>query len=298
MDLIGDLELFEALARHGSFSAVARRRGQAVSSISRRLDRLEEALGQRLFNRLPTGLHLTTAGRIKLGEARGLTLAARAFSEKQTEVERLSGHVGLAAPTRLGEIAVAPILADFLPAHPGISVELHLSDRFQDLDRDQIDIALRIGGHDADHHIPRRVAPNRRILVAAPGYLENHASISAPADLAAHEGLWLGDALRWSLRGPDGEQASVTPRRRVTNLSGDALTRLCIAGLGVALKSSWDVQGEVAAGRLVRVLPDWEQAQSADIRLITPARRLTPRPVRALMQALQQGLLAVLDGEG
>ena len=294
MDLIGDLELFEALARHGSFSAVARRRGQAVSSISRRLDRLEEELGQRLFNRLPTGLHLTAAGRLKLGEARGLTLAARAFSEKETEGEKLSGHVSLAAPTRLGEIGVAPILADFLRAHPAISVELHLSDGFQDLDRDQIDIALRIGGHDAEHHIIRRVARNRRILVAAPGYLDSHAPITAPADLAAHDGLWLGDALRWTLQGPDGAQASVAPRRRVTNLSGDALTRLCIAGLGVALKSVWDVAGEVTAGRLVQVLPGWEQAQSADIRLITPSRRLTPRPVRALMQALETGLREML----
>ena len=71
-----------------------------------------------------------------------------------------------------------------------------------------------------------------------------------------------------------------------------------MAGLGVALKSIWDVQGDVAAGRLIRVLPGWEQAQSADIRLITPSRRLTPRPVRALMLALEEGLRAVLDGEG
>jgi len=80
----------------------------------------------------------------------------------------------------------------------------------------------------------------------------------------------------------------------VTNLSGDSLTRLSIAGLGVALKSIWDVQGDLASGRLIRVLPGWEQAQSADIRLITPSRRLTPRPVRALMQALEEGLREIL----
>ena len=119
---------------------------------------------------------------------------------------------------------------------------------FRDLDRDQIDIALRIGGRDADHHITRRVARNRRILVAAPDYLDSHAPITAPADLAAHEGLWLGDALRWTLRGPNDEQASVTPRRRVTNLSGDALTRLCMAGLGVAAEIELGCAGRPGIG--------------------------------------------------
>lgn len=288
MDLLGDLVVFQELARLGSFSAVARSHGHAPSSISRRLDRLEAQLGQRLFNRLPTGLFLTQAGHQKLAEARNLTASAIAFAEDNNAP--LSGHVSLSVPARFGELCVAPILATFLSENPSVSVDLHLTDAIQDLDRDQIDVAIRIGARAADHHVIRKIAANRRILVAARSYLDRVPSITTPSDLVKCDGLFLGTVSKWSLQGPLAAKVTVGPRKRLACLSGDAILCFAKAGLGVALKSEWEVVPFLQSGLLQHVLPKWSQAETTDIMLIMPSRRLTPKPVRALSSALERGL--------
>ena len=298
MDFLDDIELFQELDRHGSFSAVARLRNRAPSSIARRLDGLEARLGQRLFNRLPLGLHLTQAGKRRLAQARELSVSARAFeqesrSEKDADAP-VCGHVCLAAPARLGEVCIEPLVTRFLRAHPGVSMDLHLTDVIQDLDREQIDLAVRIGVRAADHYIARKLAANRRILVAAPDYLKETGRIAAPEDLSRCDGLFGSEQSNWLLRGRKGRKAWARPRRRLGIVSGDVLSRLAAAGLGVALKSEWDVADDLRAGRLLRVLPGWEQADAPDILLLMPSRRLVPRAVRLLSEAIETGLKKTL----
>ncbi|HSK39246.1 MAG TPA: LysR family transcriptional regulator [Arenibaculum sp.] len=290
MDLIGDLELMLELATHGSFSTVGRLRGKAPSSIARRLDRLEGLLGERLFNRTPTGLFLTATGERKLAQARDLAASAAAFVGKASSDGQPSGPITVSAPSRLGAICVAPVVATFLADNPGVVIDLHLTDVVQDLDREKIDLAVRIGGRAPDHHVIRRIAGNRRILVAAPSYLAGRAPITDPCDLDDCDGVLLGSAPSWCLRHPDGRQYAAAPRTRVRCMSGDAVLMMCEAGLGVGLKSSWDVHDAVSEGRLVHVLPGWEQRTPSDITIVMPDRRFVPHAVRAFSKVLEARL--------
>ncbi len=295
MDLIGDLELMQELAKRGSFSAVGRDRGQAPSSVARRLDRLEAHVGERLFNRAPTGLFLTATGARKLRDACELTSAAAAFSERDEADGVLSGHIVVSAPSRLGDVCVTPIVMEFLKTHPAVSVDLHLTDSVQDLDRDQIDLTVRIGANAQDHHIIRRIANNHRLLVAAPQYLERHSESTCVEDLDTCDGLLLGNAPSWRLRGPDGRVHLAKPRVRVKCVSGDALLSMCVAGLGVALKSFWDVQGALKTGRLVTILPEWTQADPADIMIVMPDRRLVSATLLKFRDLLEARLKSLLS---
>ncbi|QBF33953.1 LysR family transcriptional regulator [Thalassococcus sp. S3] len=290
MDILGDLELFEELAELGSFSAVARRRGQAPSSVSRRLDRLEAHLDQRLFNRAPTGLFLTATGARKLAEAHALTKAAAAFGETREARGELTGHVVVSAPSRLGTVAVAPVVADFLIENPNASIDLHLTDAFLDLDRKRIDLAIRIGGTVPDHYLIRRIASNVRILIATPDYLASHGPFDTVESLDASHGLMLGNTPVWTLTSTEGRIHVAKPKARLRCVSGDAVMRFCEAGLGIALKSAWDAAPLLDAGALVRVLPGWKQEELSDIMMILPDRRLISPTLRALEQRLAEDL--------
>ena len=296
MDLIGDLELMQDLAELGSFSAVGRQRSQAASSIARRLDRLEAHVGERLFNRAPTGLFLTAAGARKLVDARDLTAAAAAFAERHEGSGQLRGHIVTTAPSQLGEVCIAPIVGSFLETHSAVSIDLHLTDAVQDLDRGRIDLAVRIGGTSESHHIIRRIANNRRTLVAAPSYVERRGPIAAVEDLDDCDGLLLGDAPSWQLLGPAGRTYLAKPRARLKCVSGDIVRTMCVAGLGVALKSYWDVQEALADGTLVEILPDWTQANPADVTIVMPDRRLTSPTLSAFRDVLEKRLKSMLAG--
>jgi DNA-binding transcriptional LysR family regulator len=290
MDLLGDLVLFDELAELGSFSAVARRRGQAVSSISRRLERLETHLGQRLFNRAPTGLFLTAAGARKLAEARTVVRTANAFAETGEGDGSLSGHIVVSAPSRLGILGVAPVVSEFLKENPRAAIDLHLTDTFLDLDRDKIDLAIRIGGSAPDHYLIRRIAKNTRILVASPAYLSKRGPIDEVEALDECDGLMLGSSQVWTLKSVKGKTYAARPNARVKCIAGDILLALCEAGLGIALKSAWDTALLLREGRLVRVLPEWQQAGTSDIMLVLPDRRLLSPTLRVFEKHLANHL--------
>jgi DNA-binding transcriptional LysR family regulator len=294
MDLVGDLELMQELAELGSFSAVGRRRGQAASSVARRLDRLELNLGERLFNRTPTGLFLSATGARKLVEARLLTAAAVAFLERSHPDGRLGGHLAVTAPSRLGQVCVGPVVADFLAQHPAVSIDLHLTDAVQDLDRDRIDLAVRIGGSTAEHHVIRRIANSLRVLVASPAYIEAQPPFVQVEQLNGCDGLMLGTAETWKLCDRTARTHLVRPRARLRCMAGDTLLAMAERGLGVALKSFWDVREAVAEGRLVQILADWSQADPTDVMIVMPDRRLLSPTLKAFSKSLESGLKRLL----
>lgn len=294
MDLIGDLVLMQELAEHGSFSKVGRLRGQAPSSIARRLDRLEDYLGERLFNRAPTGLFLTATGALKLAEGRTLTEAAVSFTSKDGENGVLSGHLVISAPSRFGDLLIAQAVAQFLHIHPNVSMDLHFTDLIQDLERDKVDLSVRVGTQAPDHHFIRRIVENRRILVAASAYLARHDPIDSVEKLDAHEGLFLGNAPSWTLVHRDMSTHIARPRARLRAVAGDVLLTMCKAGLGIALKSEWDVRQDLTEGQIVQVLPDWKQADPSDIMIVTPSRRLVSPTLRAFSKTLEDHLILLL----
>ena len=123
----------------------------------------------------------------------------------------LTGHIVVSAPSRLGEVCVALVVSAFLHAHPRVSIDLHLTDAVQNLDRDRIDLAVRIGSSGEDHHVIRRIADNHRLLVASPRYLERR-PIACVEDLDVCDGLLLGNAPTWRLQGPNGRIHIARPR--------------------------------------------------------------------------------------
>ncbi len=295
MDLIGDLILMQELAEHGSFSKVGRLRGQAPSSIARRLDRLENHLNDRLFNRAPTGLFLTASGTRKLFEGRALTDAAASFVNKDGENGSLSGHLVISAPSRLGETLIAQAVAQFLTTHPNVSIDLHFTDLVQNLERDKIDLSVCVGTQSPDHHFIRRIVENRRILVAAPAYLARFDQVKSVTDLDAHSGLFLGRTLSWKLMKSDMTTHVARPKARLRAVAGDVLLTMCKAGLGIALKSSWDVRRDLAEGEIVQVLPEWQQADPSDIMIVTPSRRLVSPTIKAFSRMLDDYLKRTLS---
>jgi len=294
MDLIGDLILMQDLAEHGSFSKVGQLRGQAPSSIARRLDRLEQHLNERLFNRAPSGLSLTAAGTRKLVEGRVLTDAAAQLTNKDGENGTLNGHVVISAPSRMGETLIAPAVAEFLKSHPQVSIDVHFTDLVQDLEQDKVDLGIRSGTQSPDHHFIRRIVENRRILVASPDYLESRDPILNVADLNNFDGLFLGRTSTWTLSDQFGATQMVSPRPRLRAIAGDVLMAMCKAGLGIALKSTWDVQKDLIEGAVVQVLPEWQQAHSSDIMIVTPSQKLVSPTTKAFNQMLTDYLKRIL----
>ena len=294
MDLISDLILMQELAEHGSFSKVGRRRGQAPSSIARRIDGLEVHLKARLFNRAPSGLSLTAFGSQKLIEARSVIEAADKLTSRDGENGVLTGHIVVSAPSRLGETLVTPVVAQFLKTHPDASADLHFTDSIQNLEQDKVDLSVRVGTQSPDHHYIRRIVANKRILVASQTYLASRAPIKSVTDLDEHDGLLLGRTSTWSLIHQDGTPHVVFPKQRLRAITGDVLLSMCKANLGIALKSTWDVRRDLENGKVVRVLPKWHQAHSSDIMLVTPSKKLVSPTAIAFNHMLTDYLKSVL----
>jgi len=293
MDLVADLKLVLTLTRLNSLAGAGRELGVGTSSVARRLDTLEDRLGERLFNRTSQGVFLTQEGEARLASARHIVDVADEFMYKNCESDtRLAGLVRISCPAKFGEYCIAPVVATFLEQHPQVQIDLDLTNEVRDLDRDGIDLAVRIGRGAPDHTITRRIAPNQRILVASSDWAKMHSPIIGVESLNGIDALMLGVTTEWILRASDGTVSTVRPHRRFSNRSGDVVLTMCLAGLGVALKSAWEVQPLIKQGALKQILPGLIQNDSANIQILMPSRRFVPRRVRVFVAELETSLKA------
>lgn len=259
--MIDNLQAFIDVARQGTFSAVAKSRNIAVSSVSRQVDALEAALGVRLFHRSPRRLLLTDAGEQFMPRAIGIVEelddAMAALLDAQAEP---SGALSVTAPSAFGRRHVAPAAATFLQQHPLIELDLHFSDEWVDLASSRTDVAIRSGTLPDSDLTATRLAPVRRLACASPGYIERHGRPARPQDLLRHSCLTVSKASRtptgwWSFPGVDkGKALAVHGRLRSDDT--EALLQAAVAGLGVVHLASWLVGDMLADGRLVRLFPD------------------------------------------
>ncbi len=201
----------------------------------------------------------------------------------------ISGVIRLTAPAPFGQKYVASAIADFCRQYPAVSFDLRLSDQINDLYRSNLDLAIRIGELNDSRLIAKRIADNRRILTASPDYLRTHGSPKTPEQLAEHRCLLFAypglHSKQWQLT--NGKQhLSIDINSDFSSDSGDVLRLWCLAGLGIALRETWDVNDEIASGRLVRLLPDW-QAIPSKISLVRPSRQYVPQRLRIFMDFLQ-----------
>jgi DNA-binding transcriptional LysR family regulator len=301
MDLIAALRAFTRVTETGSFSAVAREIHVSQSAVTRLVAQLEQHFEVRLFHRTTRRLSLTDDGQVLLAHARHLLESA---DEMETVLGRQSGAPrGL---VRLGtSVAGGLFLATRLPAllarHPGLSVELVMRDQDSDMVEERLDLAFRSGDIADASLVARRVGFLGRAVVAAPIYLERHGAPGTPVDLAAHTCL-IHDATAepevWRFIGPDGPLSVRVTGAFIANDS-EAVRRAARAGHGVALLPEIQLIDDLRAGRLFRLMEDYD-SQRVPVHIVYPSRRnLAPR-TRVVMDFLveQTREISVLLQEG
>jgi DNA-binding transcriptional LysR family regulator len=190
---------------------------------------------------------------------------------------------------------VAPVLGQLASRYPRLAVALELDDRAVDLVGEGLDAAIRIGALADSSAMMRKLADNRRILVAAPAYLDRVGRPTRPEDAAAHTFLRYGAGVeQWRLRGPNGASAALAATARLHVDDGDVVHDWAVAGLGIMLKSEVDVVADLSAGRLERVLPDWDGGEAPVVTLF-PSAQYVPLKTRVLLNQLAAHIAAVMN---
>jgi DNA-binding transcriptional LysR family regulator len=291
MDKLKQLESFVTVATKGSLTATALAEGVAPAVIGRRIDALEERLGVKLLVRTTRRITLTHEGSAFLEDCQRL-LADLANAEASVSAGgvKASGHLRITAPAGFGRRHVAPQVPRFIALHPDVSVSLNLSDRVVDIVNEGFDCAVRVGDLPDSSLISVRLADNRRLCVATPAYLKRAGVPQHPSDLARHECLTLSsDASQtrgWAFR-VEGEVTHLRPHGRLDCSDGQVLHDWCLQGLGIAWRSTWEVQSEIAAGRLQAVLEDYAALPNGIFAVFPHARHL-PLRVRLWIDFLKQ----------
>jgi DNA-binding transcriptional LysR family regulator len=290
MDRLKQIESFAAVAGKGSLTAAALAEGVAPAVIGRRIDALEERLGVKLLVRTTRRLTLTHEGSAFLEDCqRILADIANAEASVSAGGVKASGHLRITAPAGFGRRHVAPLVPKFLALHPDVSLSLNLSDRVVDIVNEGFDSAVRVGDLPDSSLVSVRLADNRRLCVAAPSYLQRAGTPKHPSELTRHECLLLSsDASQtrgWAFR-VDGEVTHLRPGGRLDCSDGQVLHTWCLQGLGLAWRSTWEVEEQIAAGELQEVLADFA-APPNGIYAVVPQRRHLPLRVRLWIDFLK-----------
>ena len=290
MDKLKQIESFAYAASKGSLTAAAKAEGVAPAVIGRRIDALEERLGVKLLVRTTRRISLTHEGSAFLDDCqRVLADLANAESSVSAGGVKASGYLRVTAPAGFGRRHVAPMVPKYLAQHPDVHISLNLSDRVVDIVNEGFDCAVRVGDLPDSSLVSVRLADNRRLCVAAPSYLKRAGIPKSPADLQRHKCLTLSsDASQtrgWAFS-IDGAVTHLRPSGRLDCSDGQVLHDWCVQGLGIAWRSTWEVDDEIATGRLARVLDEFA-APPSGIYAVFPQRKHLPLRVRLWIDFLK-----------
>jgi DNA-binding transcriptional LysR family regulator len=258
--MIDAMQTFIDVATARSFSAVARRHGVAVSSVTRRIDQLEAELGARLFIRSSRSLRLSDAGERFLPAAQAIVGELAQAKHALADLDAAPrGLLAVTAPSAFGRRHVMPAVASFLQRHPLIEIDLHMSDQRVDLNVQRVDVAIRMGVLPDSDLVATRLAPIRRLACASPDYLARRGHPLEPAALAGHDCLTLASAPLpagwWCFAGVNGD-APIPVRGPLRSDDTEALLEAAVAGLGIVHLASWLVGDRLRDGSLVSLFPD------------------------------------------
>ena len=294
MDKLKQLESFVSVAARGSLTAAALAEGVAPAVMGRRLDGLEQRLGVKLLVRTTRRLSLTHEGSAFLEDCqRVLADLANAEASVSAGGVKASGHLRITAPAGFGRRHVAPLVPRFRELHPEVTISLNLSDRVVDLAGEGFDCAVRVGDMPDSSLVSARLADNRRLCVATPSYLRQHGTPAQPQDLSRFDCLSLSsDASQtrgWAFKvrkGDASELLYLKPRGPLDCSDGQVLHDWCLAGYGIAWRSTWEVEAEIAVGTLVAVLEDFA-APPNGIYAVFPHAKHLPLRVRLWIDFLK-----------
>ncbi len=292
MDKLKQLESFVSVATRGSLTAAAIAEGVAPAIMGRRLDGLEERLGVKLLLRTTRRITLTHEGSAFLEDCqRLLSDLANAEASVSAGGIKASGHLRITAPAGFGRRHVAPLVPKFRELHPEVTISLNLSDRVVDIAGEGFDCAVRVGDMPDSSLVSVRMADNRRLCVATPAYLKRHGTPQTPADLSKFHCLTLSsDASQtrgWAFKSGAQEVSYMKPAGPLDCSDGQVLHGWCLAGYGIAWRSTWEVESEIAAGQLVAILEDYA-APPNGIYAVFPQRKHLPLRVRLWIDFLKE----------
>jgi LysR family transcriptional activator of dmlA len=286
----GDLGFFSVLASAGSLSAAARELGITTPAVSKHLALMESRLGVSLVNRTTRRMSLAPEGELYLEHARRIL----------GEIDDLGHLLGVAKGTPRGLLRVnatlgfgrshvAPLISRFVRKYPQVEVQLQLSVNPPALTEDTFDVCIRFGAPPDARVIARHLAPNRRLLCAAPAYLAKHGIPKVPNDLTRHSciGIRQGEEAYgvWRLTSGRGRHASteaIKTRGNLTTNDGEIAVNWALDGHGILMRAEWDIERYLKNGRLVQVLPQY-YTPDADIHAVYPQRHQIASRVRAFV---------------
>lgn len=277
-----DLRILARVVEMGSLSAAGRELHISPAVMSRRLTRLEEQLGVRLLQRSTRQLSLTEIGK---GYHSRVLDVLDALDEADAFISGAGppkGTLRISSPTGFSRLHIVPMLRQFYERYPDIKLELDLDDNFVDLIKDGYDVAVRISALQDSSMIVRKLAPNRRILCATPGYLAQFGEPATLDELAHHQLLAASPLVEWLMDGPEGSIV-YRPNSILQTNSSEVVREAVLSGLGIGFRSTWDISDEIRNGTLKQILPDHVGSAKVGIYALYPSRRLVPSSVRAFV---------------
>ena len=284
------LRLFVLAVDKMNISAAGRAMGLAPSVASAWMAKLEHDIGADLLHRTTRKISLAAEGEAFVPHARDILAredAARAALGQG--VAEVSGTLRFTAPSTFAQAYIAPILPDFLAQHPKLVVDMRLSDTQFDLVEDSFDLALRNAPLAGSSLRGRKLADDHRILCASPDYLAKHGTPQSPQDLGSHSFIAFGGFQTSTLVNGSGTSFRVSPdigRSQLIIDDGHTLRVATRAGAGISVNSLWSVHEDLAAGRLLQVLPDWRFQDSSGLWLIYPKSNVLSGKVRVFLDFL------------
>lgn len=280
---IEHLKLFVRLASSQSISMAGHELGLSPAVASAHINKLEEGLGVRLVHRTTRKVSLTEEGQAFLPYAEEVLASVEAArSAVGVGHGNPTGTLRVTAPASFGRMHLIPALKGFMQQYPDLTVDFRFSDSIIDMVEGGFDVAIRVAELKDSTLVARKLAPDRRIVVASPEYLEKFGTPKHPQDLANHECIILMGMDNWVFKTSD-SALSVRTSGRFRTDNGDAMRDATIDGLGISINSIWSVYQQLQRGELVEILPDYPLAMDASIWAVYPSSRLIALKVRAFI---------------
>ncbi|SAK93843.1 LysR family transcriptional regulator [Caballeronia hypogeia] len=299
MSTDSELGFFCLLVKQGSLAATARELNLTPPAVSRRLSSLEDRLGVRLLNRTTRRISLTSEGEVYFANAQRI-LSDIDDMEQLVSSSRAApkGLLRVNAPLGFGRSYIGPAISEFSEAYPDVEVQLHLTDRPISLPDESIDVSVRFGEMPDSRLIAKKIASNRRLLVASPGYLRTAGEPVHPHDLTSHQCIVLrqNEAAygNWRLsRG--GRTETVKVHGKLSTNDGEVALNWALEGHGVLMRAEWDIAKYLRSGRLVQVLGEYD-TPPADIYAVYPERLNLSAKVAVFVEHLRGYLGQHADG--
>lgn len=268
-----DLRFFMSITESPSLAAAARRLNVTPPAVTQRLRSLELRLGVQLVDRATNAM--TDEGELLAEQSRQIVEQIEEIGELIAQRRgTVAGHLRISAPSGFGRSYIVATIDRFLTLHPDVRVTLDLSDNPIGMKPDAWDVIIHIGELRSSPLQKVQLAPNRRVICAAPSYLDRRGTPQSPADLLTHHCLGLReneeDVTLWRLTASEGSTETVRVTPQFWSNDGEAIRELALRGHGIMLRSEWDVAPLIAAGHLVEILPGWSAPDAPVVALLGP----------------------------